>query len=178
MKLRLGILPIAAAALAVMLAGVGNAWADDNRNYDRGHGSRHEQERRGHSKRNHDGGVFNRGNNQWRQKHRADQYSSRDRVRGHDRSYRGGYDRHYKGYGKHKSYSKHKGYGKHKGYSKKYYRDRRHQHHYGKGYYRKGPTYYSYQDDDDDDNLLYGLLFGGLLGYVIGQSQPDNAYDY
>ena len=164
MKLRLRILPMAAVVLAVTLGGFGNAWAGDHRQYDRGHGSRHEQARGGHNKRDHDGGAISRSHKQWRQKYHAGHYTSRDRYRDRHRGYHGDYNRH------------NKGYGKHKGYSKRHYRNHGH---YGRRYYDRGASYYSYHDnDDDDEKLLYGLLFGGVLGYVIGQSQPDYVYDY
>ena len=57
-------------------------------------------------------------------------------------------------------YHKH-GYGKHHG------------HHYHQPY--KSDRHYRRYDSDDDEKLLYGLLAGGLLGYVIGNA---NQVDY
>jgi len=43
-------------------------------------------------------------------------------------------------------------------------------HHYApKPYYRR-------HDSDDDEKLIYGLLVGGLFGYVIGNTQQQDSY--
>ncbi len=57
-------------------------------------------------------------------------------------------------------YRKH-GYGKHHG------------HHYHQPYNNK--RHYRRYDSDDDEKLIYGLLVGGLFGYVIGNA---NQVDY
>ena len=46
---------------------------------------------------------------------------------------------------------------------------------YGHQYYRYYPApNYRRHNSDDDENLIYGLLVGGLFGYVIGNAQQDN----
>jgi hypothetical protein len=42
-------------------------------------------------------------------------------------------------------------------------------HYYGGGWYRP-------HNSDDDENLIYGLLVGGLFGYVIGNAQQQGSY--
>jgi hypothetical protein len=58
-------------------------------------------------------------------------------------------------------YDKH-GYGRHHPYQR-----------YGGHPYRKHHHKHNYRryDSDDDEKLLYGLLVGGLFGYVIGHNQ-------
>ena len=47
-----------------------------------------------------------------------------------------------------------------------------HHHHYVKPHHKE--RHYRRYDSDDDEKLIYGLLVGGLFGYVIGNaSQPD-----
>lgn len=58
--------------------------------------------------------------------------------------------------------------------------------HYGKhgygqpwsqGYYRYAPQpHYRRHNSDDDEKLIYGLLVGGLFGYVIGNAQQQDSY--
>ncbi|MCG6864678.1 MAG: hypothetical protein LJE58_04535 [Thiogranum sp.] len=45
---------------------------------------------------------------------------------------------------------------------------------YGHQYYRYYPApNYRRHNSDDDEKLIYGLLVGGLFGYVIGNAQQD-----
>jgi len=43
-----------------------------------------------------------------------------------------------------------------------------HHGHYARPYY--GGNHYRRHDSDDDEKLIYGLLVGGLFGYVIGNA--------
>ena len=44
-------------------------------------------------------------------------------------------------------------------------------------HYRYGPQpNYRRHNSDDDEKLVYGLLVGGLFGYVIGNAQQQNSY--
>jgi len=46
---------------------------------------------------------------------------------------------------------------------------------YGHQYNRYYPApHYRRHNSDDDEKLIYGLLVGGLFGYVIGNAQQDN----
>jgi len=49
-------------------------------------------------------------------------------------------------------------------------------HSYGHSYYRYAPQPYHYRrhNSDDDEKLIYGLLVGGLFGYVIGNAQQES----
>jgi len=68
------------------------------------------------------------------------------------------------------------------------YRHQQHSHNYDrhhshKGYYKNYPRGYGGHDkhhDDDGEELLIGLLFGGLVGYAIGNQQaaPDYGASY
>ena len=56
-------------------------------------------------------------------------------------------------------------------------------HHYrGHGHYKhyapKHGYHYRRYDSDDDEKLIYGLLVGGLFGYVIGNAQQQPAPVY
>jgi hypothetical protein len=57
-------------------------------------------------------------------------------------------------------------------YGKHAYRQPRVQQHY---HYAPQP-YYRRHDSDDDEKLIYGLLVGGLFGYVIGNAQQYDSY--
>lgn len=50
-------------------------------------------------------------------------------------------------------------------------------HRYGERYahrYYPPPPHYRRYNSNDDENLIYGLLVGGLFGYVIGNANQDN----
>jgi hypothetical protein len=56
-----------------------------------------------------------------------------------------------------------------------YYGKHRYERSYGHGDYRHAPRpYYRRHNSDDDEKLIYGLLVGGLFGYVIGHGQQES----
>jgi hypothetical protein len=63
-------------------------------------------------------------------------------------------------------YGKYGKYGKH-GYKQPW----------GQQYYRyPSQHHYRRHNSDDDEKLIYGLLVGGLFGYVIGNAQQQDSY--
>ena len=161
---------IVATMVAVSLAGSGNAWADrkdgqraygkvqsghqDKRSYGNKQGGRQDKRSYGNS----------RGGHQDKRSYGNSRGGHQDK-RSHGNS-RGGHQ------GKYYAYNKHK---KNKYKPHHYKGNTRHYDNRGYG----GRSYYYYDDDDDnDDNLLFGLLFGGLVGYAISNAQQDNTYGY
>lgn len=49
-------------------------------------------------------------------------------------------------------------------------------HHHAKPYYRE--RHHRRYDSDDDEKLIYGLLVGGLFGYVIGNANQPEPVQY
>lgn len=61
----------------------------------------------------------------------------------------------------------------------RHYNKHRHGHPSAHERHRYAPQPYNYQrrhNSNDDEKLLYGLLAGGLFGYVIGNAQQQNRY--
>lgn len=47
--------------------------------------------------------------------------------------------------------------------------------HHGYTHHRHDGRWYRPRDSDDDEKLIYGLLVGGLFGYVLGNNRYDAA---
>ncbi len=57
--------------------------------------------------------------------------------------------------------------------------DRYSRHHkpgHGYHHYPHAPRHYRLRDSDDSEKLVYGLLVGGLFGYVIANSRNSESY--